>query len=92
MRAHLSPAGDRPVSSGPPTGRPAFSLVELLVVFGIVGLLIGLTLPAVQRARESGNYITCRNHLRQIGLAIHTFETSRGYFPGARPSVAVPGP
>src|SRR5205814_1070340 len=47
-----------------------------------LGALVGLLMPAVQRARESGNYIACRNHLRQIGLAIHGYEVSRGYFPG----------
>ena len=54
----------------------------MLVVIGIVGLLVGLLLPATQRARESANYITCRNHLRQFALATHNFEADRGHFPG----------
>jgi prepilin-type N-terminal cleavage/methylation domain-containing protein len=68
-----------PIQSG---HRPAFSLIEFLVVVAIIGTMLGLLLPAVQRARESGNYITCRNHLKQIGLAIHQYEVGRGYFPG----------
>ena len=47
----------------------------------IIGAFFGLLLPAVQWARESANYITCRNHLRQLGLAIHNYEASHGYFP-----------
>ena len=62
--------------------RRAFSLIEVLVVLAILGVLAGLLMPAVQRARESANYITCRSHLRQIGLAIHNYEVNHGYFPG----------
>jgi prepilin-type N-terminal cleavage/methylation domain-containing protein/prepilin-type processing-associated H-X9-DG protein len=68
--------------AGPKRRRPAFSLIEVLVVIGIAGLLVGLLLPATQRARESANYITCRNHLRQFALATHHFEANRGHFPG----------
>jgi type II secretory pathway pseudopilin PulG len=62
--------------------RPAISLVETLVVIAIIAALVGLFLPAVQRVRESSNYIRCRNNLRQIGLAIHTYESANGHFPG----------
>jgi len=85
MRAQPIRPGHRPTSSRPnPVGgrRQAFSLIELLVVLAIMGTLAGLMLPAVQRVRESGNYITCRNHLKQIGLAIHNHEATHGYFPG----------
>jgi prepilin-type processing-associated H-X9-DG protein len=61
--------------------RPAYSLVELLIVVAIVGLLIGLILPAIQRVRESANRIRCGNNLRQIGLACHAYVSREGQFP-----------
>jgi prepilin-type N-terminal cleavage/methylation domain-containing protein len=63
--------------------RPAFTLIELLVVIAIIGLLVGLLLPAVQAARESARSSTCRNNLKQIGLAAHSFASARGGFPPA---------
>lgn len=65
-----------------PRVRPAASLLELLVVVAIIAVLVGVLLPAVQRVRESSNYIRCRNNLRQIGLAIHMYENANGHFPG----------
>lgn len=62
--------------------RTAFTIIELLVVLAIIGTLISLLVPAVQRARESANYIKCRSQLRQIGIAIHNFEAQHGYLPG----------
>ena len=53
------------------TARRAFTLVELLVVIAIIGLLIGLLLPAVQAAREAARRTSCKNNLKQIGLALH---------------------
>jgi prepilin-type N-terminal cleavage/methylation domain-containing protein/prepilin-type processing-associated H-X9-DG protein len=64
------------------TARPAaFTLVELLVVVAIIGVLIGLLLPAVQAARESARRTTCVNHLKQMGLAAHTYESAQKHFP-----------
>ncbi len=58
-----------------------FTLVELLVVIAIIGILVALLLPAVQKARESARTLQCKNNLRQIGLGMLNYESSRRAFP-----------
>jgi len=57
------------------------TLVELLVVVGLIGTLAGILLPAIQQVRESTRRTQCLNNLKQIGLGIQNFHTSRGFFP-----------
>ena len=67
--------------------RTAFTLIELLVVIAIIAILIALLLPAVQQAREAARRTECRNHMKQLGLAIHNYHDTHNVFPYAWGSV-----
>ena len=87
LRCRRSPCGrSAPCTRVDPSAshvdaRRAFTLVELLVVIAIIGILVALLLPAIQAAREAARRSQCINNIRQVGIAMMNFETSKKRLP-----------
>jgi len=61
--------------------RSGFTIMELMVTIAVIGLFLGLLLPSIQNAREAARDMQCRNNLKQVGLALHSFHDMHGELP-----------
>lgn len=64
-----------------------FTLIEILVAIGIIGILVGLLMVAIQSSRESARRLECQNNLKQFGIAINQYAAQKKYFPKSYPSL-----
>ena len=69
-----------------PLSQQGFTLVELLVVVAVIGVLIGMLLPAVQMVRESARRTNCLNNLKQLGIAVQNYHDTKRFIPPSRPA------